>query len=486
MLDIWCQDNNITSYIEGSEIYKVELKIENNEINSYCSCPYSEGGEYTCKHIAAVLYYLKENDIPELECIPREETNVVWEDKLSKIYSDIKYKLKKISDRNGYVNYYNGKYFIYLIENISEYINYFIDNEEYNNAFELIKYTYNFINDIDMDGSNGEYQDFFNIICKCASNLLKESKEYFNTYYDYASEVYFNNELGDFSAAPMYAFIHYVHDKESAEKVIILLDEIKISYGMFVDSTVDKITLTYNYISKDEAIKLCYKHIENYGAKKLLIDYLKKDNKIDELIKVLKDDLKNHIGKDNAYRKLFDIYDEYNMKEEKKKILPEVIIETLDFNRYKELKNMCNNSEWKELRDNIISKIKRNDRDILEKIYMEENEVDKLFELIKKDSNIYKLSSYQDGVKDKYSEELLKMYKKEIIEMTKRVNDRDSYQNLCFYIGKMRELNNSDDFIFNMIREMYPYYKNKRAFKEEIMHVLSNNNKVKFNNLIKK
>ena len=42
---------------------------------------------------------------------------------------------------------------------------------------------------------------------------------------------------------------------------------------MFVDSTVDKITLTYNYISKDEALKLCYKHIENYGAKELLIDY---------------------------------------------------------------------------------------------------------------------------------------------------------------------------------------------------------------------
>lgn len=68
ILDIWCQDNLITAYIDGSEIYKVELKADNKELlNSYCSCPYSEDGEFMCKHIAAVLYHLKENKIPELE-----------------------------------------------------------------------------------------------------------------------------------------------------------------------------------------------------------------------------------------------------------------------------------------------------------------------------------------------------------------------------------------------------------------------------------
>ncbi len=68
ILDIWCQDNLITAYIDGSEIYRVELKADNKELlNSYCSCPYSEDGEFMCKHIAAVLYHLKENKIPELE-----------------------------------------------------------------------------------------------------------------------------------------------------------------------------------------------------------------------------------------------------------------------------------------------------------------------------------------------------------------------------------------------------------------------------------
>lgn len=47
ILDIWCQDNLITAYIDGTEIYGVELKVDDKEIlNYYCSCPYSEDGEF--------------------------------------------------------------------------------------------------------------------------------------------------------------------------------------------------------------------------------------------------------------------------------------------------------------------------------------------------------------------------------------------------------------------------------------------------------
>ena len=48
----------------------------------------------------------------------------------------------------------------------------------------------------------------------------------------------------------------------------------------------------------------------------------------------------------------------------------------------------------------------------------------------------------------------------------------------------MSNLNNSSSFIFEMISEMYPLYRNKKAFKEEIMNALDKENKVKFANLI--
>ena len=220
--------------------------------------------------------------------------------------------------------------------------------------------------------------------------------------------------------------------------------------------------------------------------KELLIDYLKKENKIDEVIRILKDDVKNHVRKDIAYDKLLEIYDENNMVKEKKELLPEVIIETSSFIRYKELKNICDESEWKNIKEEIISNIKPNNRNILEDIYTEENEIDKLFNLLKENPSMSKLAKYQDGVKEKYGKELLNLYKPQILEESKRVFERKWYQELCYYIRKMKELDNSDDFIFEMLKEMYPNYKSKRAFKEEIMNALSNKNKNRFYELIQK
>ena len=483
ILDIWCQQDLVTAYIDGSEIYKIEIRANDKELNGfYCSCPYSEDGEYMCKHIAAVLYYLEENDIPELEILNKKSEKNKSE--LSQIYDEMNYELRKISDRNGFINYYNGRYFVDLISNVTDYIDGFIDNEEYNNAFELIKYTYRFINDTFMDGSNGEFQDSLYLINESASKLLYNDK-YFDIFLDYTRNITSNNILGDFSDSPLHAFILYVHDKDSAKKVVKILDEIKLStYGIFVSQILDKISLTYDFIDKNDAIKMCYENIEHYGVKELLIKYLKNDNKIDEIIRILKDDIKNHIRKDIAYDKLLDIYDEYGKLEEKKKILPEVIIETNSFARYKELKDMYSDSEWNPIKDKIFSKIKPNNKDFLEDIYVEEKETDKLFELLKKNPSMYRLAKYQDAVKDKYSEELLNFYKPQILAESKRVSDRKWYQELCHYIRKMEELANSDDFIFEMLKEMYPNYKSKKAFKEEIMDVLSIKNKQRFYELI--
>lgn len=74
ILDIWCQDDLVTFYIDGSKIYRIELRANDKELNSfYCSCLYSENGEYMCKHIATVLYYLEENDVSKLEASNRKQ-----------------------------------------------------------------------------------------------------------------------------------------------------------------------------------------------------------------------------------------------------------------------------------------------------------------------------------------------------------------------------------------------------------------------------
>ena len=61
-------NDEIRAYIADTKIYRAWLKANANELNGfYCSCPYIENGEYICKHIAALLYYLNENDVLKLE-----------------------------------------------------------------------------------------------------------------------------------------------------------------------------------------------------------------------------------------------------------------------------------------------------------------------------------------------------------------------------------------------------------------------------------
>ena len=483
ILDIWYQGDKVSAYIDGSKIYKVQLEIKNGEIKDYyCTCPYSEDGEYTCKHMASVLYYLADNEVPELE---KETKNkkTKEESELKKIYSLMQYEARRIGDKSGFIDYYNGRYFVDLISKVSDKIDDFIADENYNDAFELIKYTYYFIKNTSMDGSNGEYQESLDDLSSVASKLLYE-ETYYQKFLEWALDIADNNLLNDFSDAPLYAFTLYVHDEYSARKVIKILDECNILYGIFINPILDKILLVHDYIDKDEAIKICYQNINEYGVKEKLIEYLKEENKIEEVVKILKDDLKNHVRKDIAYDKLIKVYDENNMLIEKKKILPEAIVETNNFNWYKELKSMCEISEWKNLKEEIISKIKPNGTWILEDIYKEENEPDKLFALIKKNPNLSKLYKYQDILKDKYSKELLEFYKQQIIEEARFVSNRERYRNLCKYIKKMNEIKDSSLFIYEMLKEMYPLYQNKKAFKEEIMNVLNNENKMKFLNLI--
>ncbi|MDR2804390.1 MAG: SWIM zinc finger family protein, partial [Dysgonamonadaceae bacterium] len=49
-----------TAEVSGSDLYSVEIKMNGDEIVSWdCDCPYDNGD--ICKHIVAVLLYIKDN-----------------------------------------------------------------------------------------------------------------------------------------------------------------------------------------------------------------------------------------------------------------------------------------------------------------------------------------------------------------------------------------------------------------------------------------
>lgn len=59
--------------VEGTEDYEVDIDIEKGQIcEMYCTCPYADDGHY-CKHIAAVLYELEEQNILLEESHPEKQ-----------------------------------------------------------------------------------------------------------------------------------------------------------------------------------------------------------------------------------------------------------------------------------------------------------------------------------------------------------------------------------------------------------------------------
>ena len=62
--DLVRQGNEITALVSGTDEYHVTIQLDDETkeiIDIDCDCPYAEDGNH-CKHEAAVLYQLSEND----------------------------------------------------------------------------------------------------------------------------------------------------------------------------------------------------------------------------------------------------------------------------------------------------------------------------------------------------------------------------------------------------------------------------------------
>ena len=54
--------DGVLAQVSGSESYSVTIAFHNDKYEMKCNCLYAEGNH--CKHMAAVLYCLKNNDLP--------------------------------------------------------------------------------------------------------------------------------------------------------------------------------------------------------------------------------------------------------------------------------------------------------------------------------------------------------------------------------------------------------------------------------------
>lgn len=480
ILDIWYQGNKIVAYVEGTYIYKIEMIIKNDEVcNYYCSCPSSEGGMGFCKHLSGIVNYLKENEILEMESAPIQEETIDLNLSSSEILEKFRVTIYSLIDSYyGRINCYNSSKYLETIIKYTKYIDNLLKKDKIDEAFKLVIQFLNVATIVSVDGED-EYNEGINELTYYVEKLIDEYN-YKNNIITYINDNYKENEVSTIGINLIYILINSVETKEDATNIIKLINNIKKGAYYKDDLLEEMLNLTYNYVGLDEAIKLANKYRDIYSVKRKLVKYIEETNNQDKLIKELKKQIKES-GNRDLYEKLLSIYLKDNI-EEARKLLLIMINKFYRIEYYKKLKSISNKTKMNEFKKEILNNLSKNNyhgRFLLE-IYEEDNMTKKLFDQIKQYNDLNLLSNYKEKINGEYHTELLDYYKKLIINKAQKCYGRNEYCEICRYIKDLYQLNCSSGYIIEMLKNMYPYYKTKKAFKEEILRVLNLEDKKKF------
>lgn len=240
VIDFNYSNNKIKASVDGNNIYTVEILLEEDVLEMYCSCPHAADG-HNCKHMAAVLFKFEEvlaEQNAETDCdialstdfyerfnkqkaeaielvsqIPENKAKELLvefvladeglKNKLqlqyafkmnNKLMLDLRNELERIESRycrTGYVDWYHASDFTSELSAFLDLkVMLLIDKNCFRQAFELTNRVFFCIGNVDMDDSDGSssfvldgcYACWKQIIEKSDDDFKNEMKEWFENH----------------------------------------------------------------------------------------------------------------------------------------------------------------------------------------------------------------------------------------------------------------------------------------------------------------
>jgi len=149
-----------------------------------------------------------------------------------------------------------------------------------------------------------------------------------------------------------------------------------------------------------------------------------------------------------------------------------------NFEFYHLLKRHYDPSRWKSQLDRIITSIRKERAYAMKgihaaaKIFVEEEEWEKLLLLLEKNSNLEFVEQYADYLKEKFPEQLLEIYRKAIRRFAEKFMGPEAYRIVTSALKKMQSLPNSKEIVQSLTIELKVNYRQRRAFVEELNKVI--------------
>jgi len=518
VFNVVISDNSIISKVEGSHkrVYDVKIELIDDEISSmYCDCPFALN-DLNCKHMVATLYKYDE--------INKHKLGYVMDDKYDNLvqFNDILNNIDEVRlKRYIYENYMDDEEFKdKLIDTFqSEITPEDLDNYEnmLNNIFEVDvvelynengyyeqspfqRYLLDFIDTkIDLLYNRGEYDYVLQLLFIIYDNITL--KEDVNQFIDIKEVV---------DSCNYYA--HKVIEKQSKEDNDVVFDYL-----------INKISYDYNPVISDYLLMICYdnfknksysktllnaidKVLENHDSEMLVLykyklllrleypinevnDYLYSNTYYDSILEILV----NRKIDDNQIREAIDMINQrdgelsfdytllllslYQLDDDKantrrilKQILYEDNIKSIDYIR--QLKSTYTKDEWIIERRNIVKFLNENSSyDILNELFIDEKLYDDLFINIINNCPTDYIEDYRRYYEDKYHEDIIKHYKRVILEKSKYSKHRGDYNLLVDYIERMLTYPDSGEDVRELIDTLINKYPNKKLLKELLLNI---------------
>ena len=500
VLELHKTEHGYHAVVEGTEDYEVDIEMEGGRIcEMYCSCPYAEGGN-NCKHMAAVLFEIEEQNEEDIlteetcpddqeqeveeiiERIPEEElrsfvkgiaaqNSEIWnilmtryavkidEKQMDRLKQGVDQLVWEYGDRSGYIDYRNAWDFCWALENyLEDKVETLIDRKCYGQAFELTNYVFRTIGNIDIDDSDGGtaqvanacYDKWKEILENCSE---EEKNEMFSWFMSHLSCDYVVDYMEDY----MEDFLtHEFQNREMLEKMLKDLDK---RIEMQTSSTDCGSTWSARYGYENNIIKrlefmerldLPAEEIREYrrqhwrfsAVRELEIQENLDNGNLGEAIRILQESKildKEYPGLVARYsEQSISIYETQTDKEAYKKELLYYVFECPQNNlvHIYKLKEVCTDKEWEDYREQILKNPKN--YNILYPFMEKEGMYESMLECIRKETFIYNLDKYEKVLKEKFPEQVRDIYISYLHHEAERAGNRKRYRELMKYLKKIR------------------------------------------------
>ncbi|TKG90743.1 hypothetical protein EYV94_23045 [Puteibacter caeruleilacunae] len=411
-----------------------------------------------------------------------------YRQQISEVFENYTYK--------GYIDYDHSFNATHDVSNFQRKADYYYSTGTLNEAFSIsaaiaeesikvIEY---------MDDSAGGCGDLIVESFEVVRNVLKStpSSELKETIFNWLRQQMQNSDYDNYGVGDILEQLFF--------DAAIALEKVKIAYQFIDNRLIDlkkkddwsseyalkkylgrKIELLQSEGRTDEAEQIIDDHLKYKEFRQIRVDQALSGEDHKKAEKLILEGIKDaerdntrgivHQWKDQ----LLELYKQRKEAFKFNKLVRELFVEnSSDIEYFKLYKQTSPREGWKERRDKLIAELKDKKNghirgislDNMAGIYIEEEMIDELFELVRLSLDLETIIKYTEYLKEKYSSELLDCYKVAIEGKAERAG-RSVYRDLVRYLKAMSKLKDGMPAAKALKNSLLEKYKNRPAMSDE-------------------